>query len=354
MKVYIFVWNAGNLVICETVSKETAEKNREWFYQRLVRKSCAVPDFFVEVRRVIEAEQIDLAVIYTIDSGNGSKFHTELLPKEMESMLFSQLVRYKEERTTESGAVRVSAYLRTSQLPRVLKVHDDRSRICKYGDSLLNRVGGAFAFRITFRDMNSVGFLALSLPDSSGTILDSSEERKVKYRRTVTQANNLCVSAALEELWGELGTEAPLTSFIFGDLNYQVNWPDELGKNALRQKGHDFNYNNARKYDELARQLEAGGVLDEYQEGVGGVGPSFPPDYPHVVNRSAECQRSGTCFDYRQGSPAWTSRILYSRAPRGFSSPKCLKYDRIDFGNIRLTPHVGVYGIFELQLNGAN
>lgn len=135
--------------------------------------------------------------------------------------------------------------------------------------------------------------------------------------------------------------------YIFvGDLNYRVVIP-ELN-NIITE--NEFNalfsftklHNTYSNYDTLKQTLNNRLFLPyNLREGVNSKGIYFMPTSKlHKIK-----DRKYAFSDYKvnkedqERTPSWTDRILYN-------SLHCLMYDRFDYGNIALSDHAGVIGVF--------
>lgn len=189
-------------------------------------------------------------------------------------------------------------------------------------------------------------------------------------------------SECFERLYADvLERENPDYVFVLGDLNYRLS-PFEV-----EEEGECADEAPQRVPEETLRLLNAvieGNQrwqalhrIDELQrhraehrlpmEGIGNRGPEFAPTCKMCKGRSAGCPVHGAplcdrcgdagtkdacqvCYAVRQGSEArylgWCDRILY--ASRG-NDVRCTDYDRYDHGNMVLSDHAGVVGVYELE-----
>ena len=138
--------------------------------------------------------------------------------------------------------------------------------------------------------------------------------------------------------------------YIFaGDLNYRINAPLSISNdNTITKKEFNVYFSSEyikvtySNYDTLKLLLNDNDFLPtNLKEGINNNGISFMPTsklfkYPGRGQsfESYKIMKSG-----QKRIPSWTDRILYNCLD-------CLEYDKIDFGNISMSDHTGVIGIF--------
>ncbi|KAK4747404.1 hypothetical protein SAY87_013990 [Trapa incisa] len=121
--------------------------------------------------------------------------------------------------------------------------------------------------------------------------------------------------------------------FWFGDLNYRVSMVDsDLRKLVARKQ-----WNELLNYDQLSKEVQAGGVFEGWKEGT----INFAPTYKYEFNSDryvGEVPREGD----KKRSPAWCDRILW--LGKGI---KQLHYRR---GEMRLSDHRPVSSLFSVEV----
>lgn len=349
MKIQIVVWNTNGLALCETSSETVKEVNRNNFFKRLIRKDCVLVDFMGQIEKTINEQKVDLLIVLTVDARSGSKFHSDLLPDYMGRLDFLQLLRMKDNRVSGNSDFRISVYIRNEYYKNT-SVKSDGDENCESMTGIIDRVGGVMGFRLNVPTVGKLGFIGAYLPESQKAFLDIERgDRSIhEYQHLIFGANNICLSGAMFRLWGKLDIlDQPDITFVFGDLNYLVDIPDK-NANEYITNNKVFSYQALKDYDGLKEAFKEG-VLKNYQEGVGGVGPTHAPDYPLRINRKNDCATKGDCYAHKGIFPSWTQRILYNKIPhKSHNKVKCNEYSTMESENISKSNHSLLYGVYEI------
>lgn len=371
-----FVWNAGGLRLCETLSQAKADASRKGF-KWTNRSKCVAPDFFVDMRNTILAERPNLVVVTTEDENNKETyFHAELMPRDLSEHGYSLIkrdvlndvgevaggVKYDTLSGTPSGSsLRISIYARDDEVPK-LQISDMPN---VYGGKqgqlgLFYKVthSGAIASYLWHETFGKFVFVAVKL--TTGTVFDNYGSSYEESRSAIDNSNRGSLLGIVERLINKPNPPelVPDHVFLMGDFNSNIvasgNTNDVI-VNELVKAPNATTFSKLLSYDELTKSL-ANFPLKGYSEGLGGskAGPLFLPTWK--LRRGRErCEIVGAtgtispgCFDATNGI-GWHDRILIKDKVDSRYSMTCTRYDRFDIKNMHQSNQAGVIGVYILK-----
>lgn len=206
---------------------------------------------------------------------------------------------------------------------------------------------GAIAINIE-TDKGLISFINMHLPFSSKTLVNL----KLRYKSMIWQVR--CLNYFYEQITQKY---KPNWIFLFGDLNFRIQIRNEKGANEIINTILNtpnsiyefiaeadelqliFNYSNIFKYKNL---------IPYFYEGTHNIGPLFLPTSKLKKGRKGKT----TLSHYKLGKnnqrvPSWCDRILYKNLNNS-SFISCLRYERWDYGNIKMSDHASVIGQYLL------
>lgn len=380
-----FSWNASGLRLCETMSQNKADAARKGFKAFITMKQpCLAPDFFDEIRVIINAKLPSLVVMTTQDEdSNGTYFHAEFLPSSMSEMgyfllkreifggigeLASGVPQIRVPSGKPSGsALRISIYALNALMPG-LKLEEklmsnffsNNGQVeakCNQG----GRTSGAIGAYVWHETYGKFVFIATHIPYGADSLGINQELDYISYRAAIRSTNTLCLISLMNKFVNSLSQQSrPDHIFLLGDLNYDIVIPgrknieiiSELTANISANKLKDF-----QKNDELKKAMEDI-PLEGFKEGVSGEGPLFMPTWRLARGRPDSCVPSNdttkistSCFDnsgIEFGGIGWHDRILYKEMMTSNYIAHCTDYTRLDIKNMHASTHAGVTAFFEM------
>lgn len=381
-----FSWNAAGLRLCETMSQTKANDARQGFRAFITMKQpCVAPDFFEEIRAIIYARLPTMVVMATEDEdSSGTYFHSDLLPKSMPEIGYSQLKRDKLEGVGETSllpdinriksgkpsgsALRMSIYVRSEIISefqyeekRLSKLFGDQGQtevICNQGD----RTSGAIGAHVWHEVYGKFLFIGTHLAPISDGLRVGGPIDFPTYRTATRASNTLCLISIFTRLIGALPEEyKPDHIILLGDLNYDIVIPGKDNDQVISQIAGNITASAMReyqKYDELKKALDDA-PLYGFKEGAAGEGPLFPPSWKLARNRPDSCvpttdtkKLSVNCFGKTSeafSGVGWHDRILYKENMTSDYMLHCTDYNRLDIKNMHASTHAGVTAFFEVK-----
>src|SRR5437870_2559584 len=95
MSIMCFSWNAAGLKLCETMSQYKATESRSGI-RGLFKSNCLAPDFFEDIRAMIDNKKPNLVVMSTQnEDSKDTYFHSNFLPNQMPEISYTLLKRDK-------------------------------------------------------------------------------------------------------------------------------------------------------------------------------------------------------------------------------------------------------------------
>jgi hypothetical protein len=379
-----FSWNASGLRLCETMSQSKADSARKGFKAFITMKQpCLAPDFFEEIRGVINTRRPGLVVMTTQDEDSSDTyFHAELLPSSMPEIGYSLLKRDKfngigevaagvpqvrvPTGTPSGSALRISIYARSELMPG-LKLEEKLIARFFGNDGQVeascgNRAAGAICAYVWHETYGKFAFIAVHLPSGVESLKVGKGLDYASYRVATRSANTLCLISLMNKFVNSLPTESrPDHIFLLGDFNYDIVFPgkknieiiSELAANISAAKLKDL-----QKYDELKKAMEDV-PLDGFKEGVSAEGALFMPTWRLARGRPDSCVPSkdttkldSSCFgepNEALGGLGWHDRILYKEMMTSNYMAHCTDYNRIDIKNMHASSPTGVTAFFEMR-----
>jgi len=379
-----FTWNAAGLRLCETMSQDKADLDREGFKAFITRKQeCVAPDFFEDIRSMINIRKPSIVVMTTQDEDvKYTYFHSELLPSSMPEIGYALLKRDKLKNVGEAAsgvvpqklatgkpsgsALRMSIYANyniirelRSEERYINKLFSKKSHAtCDQGD----RKSGAIVSYVWHEKYGKFAFIAVDLPSGITSLKVGKDLDYNSYRAASKSSNNLCLLKIYNQFVSSLSSESrPDHIFLLGDMNYDIVVPGkknieltlELSANITAAKLKDL-----QRYDELRRSMEDV-PLRGFKEGVSSEGPLFMPTWRLARGRPDSCspRRDATkidniCFGQPNdalGGVGWHDRILYKEMMTSNYMSHCIDYNRLDVRNMHESTHAGVTAFFEMR-----
>jgi hypothetical protein len=211
-------------------------------------------------------------------------------------------------------------------------------------------------------NIGKISFLNIHLPFNSKSIIKNNN----RNNDLLWQA--YCLKYLYQNV---INNHNPDFLFLFGDLNFRVQLRNEY--NALEIVNNLFNLNYINELINEADELKLllsysqnntniSNILPLLYEGINNNGPQFIPTCKlkkgrNNINTSNAffCQedqfQTKNIFKlckYYQRTPSWCDRILFKNFENTNFDIKCIKYDRWDYGNMNLSDHASVIGIFSI------
>ncbi len=376
LKIMVFSWNADGLRICETMNAQKAQNDRRGFFKRHYKKPCITPDFFADIRDVLQQQSPDVVIMSTEqEADKDTYFHSHFLPQYMGEIIpepnitYTLLLRDVQpynvsldiKNTIATGppdgvSLRMSIYIKDSM---VGQFSVDRSPTFgsliknseqKFQHLFLSKSIGVIMMVINHHIYGSLTFICThisSLADA-GDRPDHYVYNDVHSHRTESMMlNNIFLSRLLDDVTkSSTGTNH---IFLLGDFDFNIITSNSAIKNTIEHTNKET-LQNLLQYDELTI-CKKFYPLRQYNEGVNNEGPMFIPDWKLSKNRPPSCNKSADikCFDINQSDNfGWHSRILYRDIGVHYIT-RCTSYNRIDVGNMKFSAHAGVFGIYRLD-----
>ena len=368
MKIFVFSLNTQSLRFYESLSEEVVRLHRTdtvsgWLYNGIYA------DFLPELLEKIKQSDADIVVFCSQEEVfPGSYFHTHLLRDVMNEMLYSL---YDDMSLMGVGKTSVKNILKGDPTVRGLvcsvyvkeQIHFTspcpRKKYLKncYTDSVF-RNKGATCIYLTLssgsqhsRDI-TLAIVNAHLPFDASSLVQSVQKKDAIIRQDALNKQNDFFNAFYRHLI--LNSPAVNDNFcavLAGDFNYRFlpyfNWSaSQTRMDIMRyfpltpEKIPEFRKMFAQN-DEFTIQKEKKNIYS-VDEGPDNGGPLFPPTCKLDTRRNP-----GTLFyktgKWDQRTPSYCDRILHKNLT-------CLEYDIFNVGNISLSDHVAVYGIYEISL----
>lgn len=195
--------------------------------------------------------------------------------------------------------------------------------------------------------IGDITFLNMHLPFEKYSILNKGQYRK---KEMLWQAE--CMSSLYEET---IEYFKPDYIILMGDLNFRNELLDEPNASTVAKKIFDrpaFIIELIENHDELRKLINKSYLRKRYvpilKEGVQNSGPIFLPTCKMAHNREhidKVKEKAYLLGFFDQRVPSWCDRILY----KGYDL-ECLEYNRLDIGNMNLSDHAAVMGVFSIKL----
>lgn len=364
-------WNAGGLRICETLSREAADKARGGV-RGFLKKPCATANFLAEghLRDLLSSGSRDVVIMATQgEASSDTYFHSTLLPQVMGDNGYTLLVRDRlkavgeadsglrlqtETGTPSGGALRTSVYVRDSGFTVI------SGRNARCSDS--GRASGVLATYFEHPTFGRFAYLNVHLPSGAARLQVSRGLDFGTYRAATKAANTLCLVNAVRRCVQELpDDERPDHVIMGGDYGCVIDIngksASEIAQLVARDASPRAMAKLSKDHDELHSILSIP-VFKGVQEGVDNAGPDFAPTWQLKRGRDEGCM-SGTgknlarCFQMpgadQHSAIGWPDRILYQNLNRSVFSMKCDEYERFDAGNTRFSNHAAVLATFTVS-----
>lgn len=381
-----FSWNASGLKLCETMSQSKADASRRGFRAFITAKQpCLAPDFFEEIRGVINNKRPSLVVMTTQDEDSSDTyFHSDLLPSSMPEIGYSFLKRDTlvgvgeiasgvpqtrvPTKNPSGSALRISVYARGELMSgfrmeekAIAKFFRNDGQV-EYKIKQDDRISGAIGAYVWHETYGKFAFIATHLPSGTNSLKVGKGLDYASYRAVSKSANNLCLISLMNELVDSLSPESkPDHVFLLGDLNYDIVIPNrknieiisDLTSNITAARLKDL-----QQYDELKTAMKEV-PLSGFKEGVSSEGPLFMPTWKLARGRPNSCSPGrdtvkvdASCFadpSEALGTIGWHDRILYKEMMTSNYMAHCTEYNRVDILNMHASTHAGVTAFFEIR-----
>lgn len=372
MKFFIFSWNTQSIRLYESLHEGIVKLNRQDKTTTFLYNG-EYANFLPQLLSKIEKSEADIVIFCFQEDVYPGNYFDLLLKQELSNLHYDF---YKSQRLLGVGKTtlkNLSNYdvtmrgLSTMVFIKDLVNFEDNSPferyIPKFWYKSIMRNKGGMCMYITFGN-STLAIINSHLQFDASNLTDSVIHQDLMLRQDSLNKQN--------ELFNEiyrnfiLNTSIPNLSCIFvGDLNYRFipvcNWSaTRTFGEIFRLLNHFYFENNnddetEQEKDEYKRMFHEFVLKnDEYEqqrakkniylldEGVNNEGVFFPPTCK--LNKKRETSEI-SMKSYKYGKtdqrvPSWCDRILYKNI-------RCLKYDIFDVGNIKLSDHLALIGIFD-------
>lgn len=331
-----------------------------WNTQTIRYKEDQTPDFVEALAKKILKEKYDLVVLGLQEdsirdspllAGEQNHFSTALVGYELLEVVSLSgwgVTTYKALRDDweyRPRGLRLAVYKKENAEINIIDV-ETRQMPCLGIKNWLTAGKGGVTVNLK-TSVGDISFLNVHLPFNSQS-LNSPQER---YTEMLWQAR------CLQHLYTD-ATETfnPDYLFLLGDLNFRVQFRGESTAKEITERlfsEEGYLESLVREADELqllldySRNSEDLSLVPPLNEGLNNGGPLFLPTCKLQQGRENE---KCVIEDYRAGNnnrrtPSWCDRILYT----GRRGVLCLVYNRWDYGEMNLSDHASVIGVYQIN-----
>lgn len=395
LRVVAFTWNATGLRICENINQQDADQARTGFKAFITNaKPCVAPDFLPYLRGLLgpsssPRDQPDVFFFATQDESTaGSYFHSDALPKSMESYGYKLLKRDEIANVGEKASgitlrnvptgvpggssLRSSVYIRNDVYKDFVLQEAYLNKFFRGGQAKLRtvnneskRVTGALCSYVWHPIYGHFALINVHMP--TGLLQSVGSTPFATQRSTINAVNHISMIDIMQAFVYNVADDAkPNYVIMAGDFNSSLDLPN-VGSNqaVIEQIVATTDVSALRQYDELTAQLGAP-PLELFKEGLPGmyqgrnigIGPTSPPTWRLHRGRDANCQvaegkqMSATCYQVapgvtRSANIGWRERVIFATLT-GVYELICGAYSVVDVNNIKESTSAAVYGFFDL------
>lgn len=372
MKIFVFSWNTQSIRLYESLHEGIVKLNRQDKTSTFLYNGVYA-DFLPQLLLKIKESEADIVIFCFQEDVYPGNYFKLLLDEELTTMNYEF---YHAQRLLGVGKTtlkNLSNYDVTMRgLSTIVYIKDlinfeDNSPyekyIPKFWYTTLFRNKGGMCMYITFGD-KTLAIINSHLQFDANNLTQSVIQQDLMLRQdSLNKQNEL-----FNELYRQfvLKMDIPNLACIFvGDFNYRLvpicNWSAARTSSEIFRLLNHFYFENNNDDETLEEKEEYKRMFrefciknDEYEqqrakkniylldEGVNNGGPLFPPTCKMNKNRA---EGKILISSYKHGKsdqrvPSWCDRILYKNIT-------CLEYDIFDVGNIKLSDHLALIGIFE-------